>query len=87
MKEDNIDEFYTSKSTEALYEGLYYSRPGAVLGVQTNNNWSTTFTNTLNFNKTINKNHTIDAVVGVSWIGVVMMQNHKLIEVFQTMIF
>ncbi|WBL21485.1 SusC/RagA family TonB-linked outer membrane protein [Zunongwangia sp. HRR-M8] len=67
LKEDNIDEFYTSKSTEALYEGLYYSRPGAALGVQTNNNWSTTFTNTLNFNKTINNDHTIDAVVGVSW--------------------
>lgn len=67
VNEDRTDNFSTSKSENALFQGLYYARPGATLGVQTNNGWSTTFANTLNYNKTINDGHTIDAVLGVSW--------------------
>ncbi|WP_461532456.1 SusC/RagA family TonB-linked outer membrane protein [Sinomicrobium sp.] len=67
VNQDRTDNFSTSKSETALFEEMYYSRPGARLGVQTNNSWATNFTNTLNYNKTIFEDHTIDAVVGVSW--------------------
>ncbi|MBD0833384.1 SusC/RagA family TonB-linked outer membrane protein [Aestuariibaculum sediminum] len=66
QSQDRTDRFLTSKSTNALFEGLYYARPGANLEVQTNNGWSTTFTNTLNYNKSFG-DHTIDAVAGISW--------------------
>ena len=66
LNEDRSDIFNTSMSSNALFYGLYYARPGATLGVQTNRSWSTTFANTLNYNKIIG-DHSIDAVVGVSW--------------------
>ncbi len=60
------NQFLTSKhSTVVLYQ--LYGIPGAQLNILTNNSWSTSFANTLSFNKTFAQSHTIDAVLGVSW--------------------
>ncbi|WP_162558738.1 SusC/RagA family TonB-linked outer membrane protein [Robertkochia solimangrovi] len=67
VKNDNIDVFSTSKSSNSLFYGLYYDRPGAQLTVQTNENWVTSFNNTLSYNKTFGGKHTLDAVLGISW--------------------
>ncbi|WJS93848.1 TonB-dependent receptor [Flavobacterium johnsoniae] len=67
VNSDETNGFSTSKSTNALFYGLYYDRPGARLDVQHNEGWTTAFENTLSYNKTISENHRIDAVAGVSW--------------------
>lgn len=67
INSDESNQFSTSKSTNALFYGLYYDRPGARLDVQRNEGWTTAFENTLSYNKTISEDHRIDAVAGVSW--------------------
>lgn len=57
--------FNTSLSEEAL-RGELQGRPGARLGVTYNRSWSTTFTNTLKYNKSFGI-HSIDVVAGISW--------------------
>ena len=67
VNSDESDLFYTSKSSFALFEALYYDRPGAQLDTQQNEGWSTAFENTLSYIKVIAENHKVDAVAGVSW--------------------
>ena len=67
VNSDESEQFSTSKSTTALFNGLYYSQPGARLDTQQNEGWSTAFENTLSYIKLIGENHKIDAVAGVSW--------------------
>ena len=49
------------------FNAVVLNRPGATLNIQNNSSWATSFENTLNFNKTINDLHRIDAIVGMSW--------------------
>lgn len=67
VNSDESEQFSTSKSTNALFYGLYYSQPGARLDAQQNEGWSTAFENTVSYIKLIDENHKIDAVAGVSW--------------------
>lgn len=67
VNSDESELFNTSKSQNALFQGMYYSRPGASLAAQQNEGWSTAFENTLSYIKLIGENHKIDAVAGVSW--------------------
>ncbi|OCA72764.1 hypothetical protein BBH99_12945 [Chryseobacterium contaminans] len=64
---DTSTRFITSKSQEALISDLYDGKPGAQLVNQTNESWSTSFENTLSYNKQIGNNHRIDAIVGISY--------------------
>ncbi|WP_316794988.1 TonB-dependent receptor [Pedobacter agri] len=67
LNSDQSALFNTSKSQNALFQGLYYSRPGASLREQQNEGLSTAFENTLSYIKLIGENHKIDAVAGISW--------------------
>ena len=49
------------------YEAEKQAQPGAVLNSNNNSSWSTSFENTLSFNKTINDVHKVNSVIGVSW--------------------
>ncbi|WP_161554543.1 SusC/RagA family TonB-linked outer membrane protein [Sinomicrobium soli] len=66
LTNDRTSEFSPSFTREALW-GIYDGTEGALLNVQHNSGISTSWSNTLNFNKTFAEAHTIDAVAGVSW--------------------
>ncbi|MBO9585320.1 MAG: TonB-dependent receptor [Flavobacterium sp.] len=67
VNSDESNQFYTSKSFENIYYAKKENRPGARLSIQYNESWTTAFENMLSYNKTINEDHRIDAVAGVSW--------------------
>ncbi|MBC9795824.1 SusC/RagA family TonB-linked outer membrane protein [Sinomicrobium weinanense] len=66
LNNDRTSIFSPSFTLNALF-GIFDGKEGALLDVQHNAGVSTSWANTLNFNKTLGKNHNIDAVAGVSW--------------------
>lgn len=60
LNNDRSDDFHPSYTRRGLENG-------ALLFVQHSEGLSTSWSNTLNFNKTIANDHTIDALAGVSW--------------------
>lgn len=67
LSSDQTTRFNTSKSSDALFYGLYYDQAGARLDVQRNEGKTTAFENTLSYQKIFSENHRIDAVAGISW--------------------
>ena len=49
------------------FYAMAWGDPGALLTKEYRKSWSSTFTNTLNYDNTINDIHTINAVVGAAW--------------------
>ncbi len=54
-------------SFNRAFAARQWAEPGATLNSNNNNSWTTSFENTLNFNKTINDVHKVNSVIGVSW--------------------
>lgn len=67
LTDSKVTNFVPSYSSTALFYGMYYAEPGARLYNQLNEGYAITFENTLNYNKTFNEKHKIDAVLGVAW--------------------
>ncbi|MCF7568711.1 TonB-dependent receptor [Sabulilitoribacter arenilitoris] len=63
---DKSTAFTPSFSTFALFDQRFNGRAGAQLNIQHNNGISASWSNTLNFNKTFNDIHTLNAVVGIA---------------------
>ncbi|WP_299549200.1 TonB-dependent receptor [Seonamhaeicola sp.] len=66
LSNDRSSDFSPSFTGNALF-GAFRGTQGALLDVQHSTLRSSSWANTLNFNKTIAEDHTINAVVGVSW--------------------
>ncbi|WP_282135767.1 SusC/RagA family TonB-linked outer membrane protein [Seonamhaeicola maritimus] len=67
LTNDKSSVFSPSFTSRAINSGNNSGVVGATLDNQTTDGYTTTFTNTLNYNTTINEDHRIDAVAGVSW--------------------
>ncbi|MGE0078274.1 MAG: SusC/RagA family TonB-linked outer membrane protein [Bacteroidales bacterium] len=67
LNDSKVLNFTPSYSSTALFYGMYYSEPGARLYNQINEGYAIAFENTVNYNNTFNKLHSIDALFGVSW--------------------
>ena len=66
LNNDRSSIFSPSFTLNALF-GQFFGTTGALLDVQHTRGVSSSWSNTLNYNKTIAEDHTIDAVAGVSW--------------------
>ncbi|WP_158655173.1 SusC/RagA family TonB-linked outer membrane protein [Flavivirga eckloniae] len=66
--ESNTNSFNTTDSERVIQNAADFSpRPGAILALSNVESTTTTFTNRLNYTKTISDIHRIDAVAGISW--------------------
>lgn len=66
LRNDRSSTFSPSYTSAAQF-GQFFGTSGALLDVQHTAEVNSSWSNTLNFNKTIANDHNIDAVVGVSW--------------------
>lgn len=68
LNNDN-SRIFNPSFTLAAQQGGFFSGAydGANLNISSTESWSTTFSNTLNYNGNIGEDHRIDAVAGVSW--------------------
>lgn len=67
LNNDRNSNFTPSYTSTALFYGMYYSEPGARMGNQRNDGYTISFENTINYNKTFNEIHKLNAVLGLSW--------------------
>ncbi len=67
VSNDESTEFSPSFTSAAQFNEFFSSFTGALLDTQNSDAVTTSFSNTLNYNATINEDHHIDAVVGASW--------------------
>lgn len=63
---DHSKVFSPSFTLDALFES-FYGASGALLGVNRSAGVTSSWANTLNFNKTFANDHSVDAVLGLSW--------------------
>ncbi|UGU14724.1 TonB-dependent receptor [Sinomicrobium kalidii] len=67
LSNDRNSTFSPSFTQAAMFSAFFSGIEGATLSVQHNAGVNTSWANTLNYNKTLEGGHTIDAVAGVSW--------------------
>lgn len=67
--ESNNNTFITTDSQEVISNTnpFFFSRPGAILRLSDTESTTTTFTNRLNYTKTFNEKHRVNAIAGISW--------------------